>query len=128
MSLCSELLSKPQQDRLSSASSSIVKRTLQWVLLLEEWRPVVLHKVSNTAKIARLMCTFLTGTLLVLQYGLKLFFCFFCVILTRAYVSLSTIVQQMVVKRQLYSGVRKCVPKRYGQMFFTSPRKLSGTV
>ena len=55
MSLCSELLSKPQQDRLSSASSSIVKRTLQWVLLLEEWRPVVLHKVSNTAKIARLM-------------------------------------------------------------------------
>ena len=61
LSLCSELLSRSQQDRLSSAANSIVKRTLQWVLLLEEWRPVVLHKVSSTAKIARLMCTFLTG-------------------------------------------------------------------
>ncbi|XP_028409671.1 RNA polymerase II-associated protein 1-like [Dendronephthya gigantea] len=58
----SELLSKPQQDRLTSASGSIVKRTLQWVLLLEEWRPVVLHKVTTTAKVVRLMCTFLTGS------------------------------------------------------------------
>ncbi|XP_038260583.1 RNA polymerase II-associated protein 1 isoform X8 [Dermochelys coriacea] len=38
-----------------------VTRNLQWVLLLETWRARVLQNISAAAKLARLMCVFLTG-------------------------------------------------------------------
>ncbi|OXB56545.1 hypothetical protein ASZ78_007255 [Callipepla squamata] len=34
---------------------------LQWVLLLETWRPKTLQSIPTAAKLARLMCVFLTG-------------------------------------------------------------------
>nr|XP_010301355.1 PREDICTED: RNA polymerase II-associated protein 1-like [Balearica regulorum gibbericeps] len=34
---------------------------LQWVLLLETWRAKTLHSIPTAAKLARLMCVFLTG-------------------------------------------------------------------
>ncbi|XP_074853131.1 RNA polymerase II-associated protein 1 isoform X2 [Carettochelys insculpta] len=40
---------------------NIVTRNLQWVLLLETWRARVLQNISAAAKLARLMCVFLTG-------------------------------------------------------------------
>ncbi|XP_030415388.1 RNA polymerase II-associated protein 1 isoform X3 [Gopherus evgoodei] len=38
-----------------------VTRNLQWVLLLETWRARVLQNIPAAAKLARLMCVFLTG-------------------------------------------------------------------
>ncbi|XP_067414049.1 RNA polymerase II-associated protein 1 isoform X2 [Emydura macquarii macquarii] len=38
-----------------------VTRNLQWVLLLESWRARVLQNIPAAAKLARLMCVFLTG-------------------------------------------------------------------
>uniref|UniRef100_A0A8C2TWH4 RNA polymerase II associated protein 1 n=1 Tax=Coturnix japonica TaxID=93934 RepID=A0A8C2TWH4_COTJA len=34
---------------------------LQWILLLETWRPKTLQSIPTAAKLARLMCIFLTG-------------------------------------------------------------------
>ncbi|XP_061467359.1 RNA polymerase II-associated protein 1 isoform X2 [Rhineura floridana] len=44
-----------------------VTRNLQWVLLLETWRAKVLQSISAAAKLARLMCVFLTGSDLFLE-------------------------------------------------------------
>ncbi|XP_062973760.1 RNA polymerase II-associated protein 1 [Elgaria multicarinata webbii] len=44
-----------------------VTRNLQWVLLLETWRAGVLQGISPAAKLARLMCVFLTGSDLFLE-------------------------------------------------------------
>ncbi|XP_006265441.1 RNA polymerase II-associated protein 1 isoform X2 [Alligator mississippiensis] len=38
-----------------------VTRNLQWVLLLETWRARILENIPAAAKLARLMCVFLTG-------------------------------------------------------------------
>lgn len=38
-----------------------VTRNLQWILLLETWRASVLQSIPAAAKLARLMCVFLTG-------------------------------------------------------------------
>uniref|UniRef100_A0A8C5MJR7 RNA polymerase II associated protein 1 n=1 Tax=Leptobrachium leishanense TaxID=445787 RepID=A0A8C5MJR7_9ANUR len=38
-----------------------VTRNLQWILLLETWRPETLQSISTSAKLARLACVFLTG-------------------------------------------------------------------
>ncbi|MEE6492554.1 hypothetical protein FKM82_016601 [Ascaphus truei] len=38
-----------------------VTRNLQWVLLLETWRPGSLQSIPSAAKLARLACVFLTG-------------------------------------------------------------------
>ncbi|NWR75029.1 RPAP1 protein, partial [Centropus unirufus] len=40
---------------------------LQWVLLLETWRPKTLQSIPTAAKLARLMCVFLTGSDLFLE-------------------------------------------------------------
>ncbi|XP_023783936.1 LOW QUALITY PROTEIN: RNA polymerase II-associated protein 1 [Cyanistes caeruleus] len=40
---------------------------LQWVLLLETWRPKILQSIPTAAKLARLMCVFLTGSDLFLE-------------------------------------------------------------
>ncbi|KFO94661.1 RNA polymerase II-associated protein 1, partial [Buceros rhinoceros silvestris] len=40
---------------------------LQWVLLLETWRAKALQSISTAAKLARLMCVFLTGSDLFLE-------------------------------------------------------------
>ncbi|KAJ6667270.1 hypothetical protein lerEdw1_017248 [Lerista edwardsae] len=47
--------------------ASTVTRSLQWILLLETWRAGVLRGVSAAAKLARLMCVFLTGSDLFLE-------------------------------------------------------------
>lgn len=44
-----------------------VTRSLQWVLLLETWRGRILQGISAAAKLARLMCVFLTGSDLFLE-------------------------------------------------------------
>ncbi|XP_033001534.1 RNA polymerase II-associated protein 1 isoform X1 [Lacerta agilis] len=44
-----------------------VTQNLQWVLLLETWRARVLQGISAAAKLARLMCVFLTGSDLFLE-------------------------------------------------------------
>ncbi|XP_054827938.1 RNA polymerase II-associated protein 1 isoform X2 [Eublepharis macularius] len=46
---------------------NIVTRNLQWVLLLETWRARILQGISAAAKLARLMCVFLTGSDLFLE-------------------------------------------------------------
>lgn len=46
---------------------SIITRSLQWILLLETWRPRILQGISAAAKLARLMCVFLTGNDLFLE-------------------------------------------------------------
>ncbi|XP_015284993.1 PREDICTED: RNA polymerase II-associated protein 1 [Gekko japonicus] len=46
---------------------NIMTRSLQWVLLLETWRPRILQGISAAAKLARLMCVFLTGSDLFLE-------------------------------------------------------------
>ncbi|KAM8920854.1 RNA polymerase II-associated protein 1 [Pelodytes ibericus] len=38
-----------------------VTRNLQWILLLETWRPLALQSIPPAAKLARLACIFLTG-------------------------------------------------------------------
>ncbi|XP_037994029.1 RNA polymerase II-associated protein 1 isoform X1 [Motacilla alba alba] len=40
---------------------------LQWVLLLETWRSKILQSIPTAAKLARLMCVFLTGSDLFLE-------------------------------------------------------------
>ncbi|NXY81166.1 RPAP1 protein, partial [Alcedo cyanopectus] len=44
-----------------------VTRNLQWVLLLETWRAKTLQSIPTAAKLARLMCVFLTGSDLFLE-------------------------------------------------------------
>ncbi|XP_003214628.2 RNA polymerase II-associated protein 1 isoform X1 [Anolis carolinensis] len=44
-----------------------VTLTLQWALLLETWRARVLQGISAAARLARLMCIFLTGSNLFLE-------------------------------------------------------------
>ena len=48
-------------DEVPPGMISTVTCTLQMILMLEEWRPVSLVSVTMVAKIARLMCIFLTG-------------------------------------------------------------------
>ena len=48
-------------DTPTSAHVSTVTATLQLIVLLEEWRPSALQRVSVVSRIARLMCVFLTG-------------------------------------------------------------------
>ncbi|XP_053553790.1 RNA polymerase II-associated protein 1 isoform X2 [Bombina bombina] len=40
---------------------SMISRSLQWILLLETWRPTCLHSIPIAAKLTRLACVFLTG-------------------------------------------------------------------
>ncbi|XP_066487834.1 RNA polymerase II-associated protein 1 isoform X2 [Tiliqua scincoides] len=47
--------------------ANTVTQSLQWVLLLETWRAGVLQGISAAAKLARLMCVFLTGSDLFLE-------------------------------------------------------------
>ncbi|XP_044128216.1 RNA polymerase II-associated protein 1 isoform X1 [Bufo gargarizans] len=44
-----------------------VTRNLQWVFLLETWRPSSLQSIPTAAKLARLACVFLTGSDLFLE-------------------------------------------------------------
>ncbi|XP_050830960.1 RNA polymerase II-associated protein 1 isoform X2 [Serinus canaria] len=44
-----------------------VTQNLQWVLLLETWRSKILRSIPTAAKLARLMCVFLTGSDLFLE-------------------------------------------------------------
>lgn len=44
-----------------------VARNLQWILLLETWRPGCLQNVPTAAKLVRLACVFLTGSDLFLE-------------------------------------------------------------
>ncbi|KAM4014025.1 RNA polymerase II-associated protein 1 isoform 1-T1 [Anomaloglossus baeobatrachus] len=44
-----------------------VTRNLQWLFLLETWRPSSLHSIPTAAKLARLACVFLTGSDLFLE-------------------------------------------------------------
>ncbi|XP_063145987.1 RNA polymerase II-associated protein 1 [Candoia aspera] len=46
---------------------TIVTRNLQWILLLETWRAKVFQGIPVAAKLARLMCVFLTGSDLFLE-------------------------------------------------------------
>uniref|UniRef100_A0A8C4UNG6 RNA polymerase II associated protein 1 n=1 Tax=Falco tinnunculus TaxID=100819 RepID=A0A8C4UNG6_FALTI len=46
---------------------NIVTWNLQWVLLLETWRAKTLQSIPTAAKLARLMCVFLTGSDLFLE-------------------------------------------------------------
>ncbi|ETE67747.1 RNA polymerase II-associated protein 1, partial [Ophiophagus hannah] len=46
---------------------NMVTRNLQWILLLETWRPQILQGIPIAAKLARLMCVFLTGSDLFLE-------------------------------------------------------------
>ncbi|XP_032085216.1 RNA polymerase II-associated protein 1 isoform X2 [Thamnophis elegans] len=46
---------------------NVVTRNLQWILLLETWRPQTLQGIPIAAKLARLMCVFLTGSDLFLE-------------------------------------------------------------
>ncbi|XP_026520383.1 RNA polymerase II-associated protein 1 isoform X2 [Notechis scutatus] len=46
---------------------NVVTRNLQWILLLETWRPRILQGIPIAAKLARLMCVFLTGSDLFLE-------------------------------------------------------------
>ncbi|XP_034273694.1 RNA polymerase II-associated protein 1 [Pantherophis guttatus] len=46
---------------------NVVTRNLQWILLLETWRPQILQGIPIAAKLARLMCVFLTGSDLFLE-------------------------------------------------------------
>ena len=46
---------------MSPRTSVIVSHTLQFLLLLEYFRPKVVQEVPITAKLARLMCVFLIG-------------------------------------------------------------------
>ena len=48
-------------DAIADHAVSTVTRTLQFVLMLEQWRPSCLRHVSMASRIARLMCVFLTG-------------------------------------------------------------------
>ncbi|XP_029211731.2 RNA polymerase II-associated protein 1-like isoform X2 [Acropora millepora] len=48
-------------DAIADHAVSTVTRTLQFVLMLEKWRPSCLRHVSMASRIARLMCVFLTG-------------------------------------------------------------------
>ncbi|KAJ7344818.1 hypothetical protein JRQ81_000768 [Phrynocephalus forsythii] len=62
--------SEPQWAALPSLPMdlvNVVTRNLQWVLLLETWRPKVLQGIPAAAKLARLMCVFLTGSDLFLE-------------------------------------------------------------
>ncbi|CAH2328960.1 RNA polymerase II-associated 1 isoform X1 [Pelobates cultripes] len=38
-----------------------ITRNLQWILLLETWRPGILQSIPTAAKLARVTCVFLTG-------------------------------------------------------------------
>ncbi|XP_075701016.1 RNA polymerase II-associated protein 1 [Rhinoderma darwinii] len=44
-----------------------VTRNLQWIFLLETWRPCSLQSIPTAAKLARLACVFLTGSDLFLE-------------------------------------------------------------
>ncbi|KAG8561002.1 hypothetical protein GDO81_015211, partial [Engystomops pustulosus] len=44
-----------------------VTRNLQWIFLLETWRPSSLQSIPTAAKLARLACVFLTGSDLFLE-------------------------------------------------------------
>ncbi|XP_077178929.1 RNA polymerase II-associated protein 1 [Paroedura picta] len=46
---------------------NVITQSLQWVLLLETWRARILQGISAAAKLARLMCVFLTGSDLFLE-------------------------------------------------------------
>uniref|UniRef100_A0A8D0G6W3 RNA polymerase II associated protein 1 n=1 Tax=Sphenodon punctatus TaxID=8508 RepID=A0A8D0G6W3_SPHPU len=54
-------------NSLSPDLVNIVTRNLQWVLLLETWRAGALDGIPAAAKLARLMCVFLTGSDLFLE-------------------------------------------------------------
>ncbi|XP_072479970.1 RNA polymerase II-associated protein 1 isoform X2 [Notamacropus eugenii] len=51
--------SGPVSKALPSSSLGTATRTLQWVLVLESWRPSNLRAVPPAARLARLMCVFL---------------------------------------------------------------------
>lgn len=48
-------------DAIADHAVATVTRTLEFVLMLEQWRPSCLRHVSMASRIARLMCVFLTG-------------------------------------------------------------------
>ncbi|KAM5129283.1 RNA polymerase II-associated protein 1 [Mantella aurantiaca] len=54
-------------NSLSPELVNRVTRNLQWILLLETWRPICLQSVSTAAKLTRLACVFLTGSDLFLE-------------------------------------------------------------
>ncbi|KAM9294410.1 RNA polymerase II-associated protein 1 [Gastrophryne carolinensis] len=54
-------------NSLSSDLVNTVTRNLQWILLLESWRPGSLQGIPTAAKLARLACVFLTGSDLFLE-------------------------------------------------------------
>ncbi|XP_031566687.1 RNA polymerase II-associated protein 1-like [Actinia tenebrosa] len=49
-------------DEVSMGMIKTVTCTLQMIQMLEEWRPVSLTSVTMVARVARLMCVFLTGS------------------------------------------------------------------
>ncbi|XP_025028153.1 RNA polymerase II-associated protein 1 isoform X1 [Python bivittatus] len=55
------------ESRLPLDLVNIMTRNLQWILLLETWRAKVLQGIPIAAKLARLMCVFLTGSDLFLE-------------------------------------------------------------
>ncbi|XP_074145441.1 RNA polymerase II-associated protein 1 isoform X2 [Sminthopsis crassicaudata] len=54
--------SGPGAEALSPSSLGTATRTLQWVLVLESWRPASLQAVPPAARLARLMCVFLVDS------------------------------------------------------------------
>ncbi|NXU18265.1 RPAP1 protein, partial [Pardalotus punctatus] len=59
---CGAVLSSLPLDLINT-----VTWNLQWVLLLETWRSKILQSIPTAAKLARLMCVFLTGSDLFLE-------------------------------------------------------------
>ncbi|XP_007480203.3 RNA polymerase II-associated protein 1 [Monodelphis domestica] len=51
--------SGPAAETLAPSSLGTITRALQWVLILESWRPSSLRAVPPAARLARLMCVFL---------------------------------------------------------------------
>ncbi|KAM9061920.1 RNA polymerase II-associated protein 1 isoform X2 [Sarcophilus harrisii] len=54
--------SGPGAEAFSPSSLGTATRALQWVLLLESWRPASLQAVPPAARLARLMCVFLVDS------------------------------------------------------------------
>ncbi|XP_038597350.1 LOW QUALITY PROTEIN: RNA polymerase II-associated protein 1 [Tachyglossus aculeatus] len=54
--------SGPTPEALPPDALGTSTRALQWLLVLESWRPEALRAVPPAARLARLMCLFLTGS------------------------------------------------------------------
>uniref|UniRef100_A0A6I8PHX6 RNA polymerase II associated protein 1 n=2 Tax=Ornithorhynchus anatinus TaxID=9258 RepID=A0A6I8PHX6_ORNAN len=52
----------PTPEALPPDAPGTATRALQWLLVLESWRPEALRAVPPAARLARLMCLFLTGS------------------------------------------------------------------